>query len=131
MQKISRRLLSVLAMTSLAVSGAAAIASPASAAQSDCPSGYICFWRDINFNNSRYQFRDRGWQFLGWYGANDAADSVYNRTGMNVRLSLNWSGSAGTSPFICLQNGAAPNDLGAIYGQSWHDSVSGVNIGGC
>ncbi|PSK64009.1 hypothetical protein B0E53_04029 [Micromonospora sp. MH33] len=56
--------------------------SPASAAQSDCPSNEFCLWKDINFTGSRTVLDGSYFPWLEIQGDwNDKASSAYNRSG--------------------------------------------------
>ncbi|MFS8362147.1 peptidase inhibitor family I36 protein [Streptomyces sp. CWNU-52H] len=69
--------------------GAALIAAPsASAAESDCPSGQICLFKDYNYGGSmlwisRFGTSDSD---LKREGFNDVASSVVNNASWSVRL---------------------------------------------
>ncbi|GGM25777.1 peptidase inhibitor family I36 protein [Dactylosporangium sucinum] len=50
----------------------------------DCPSGWFCFYEDINFGYPRGKLSDCGTQYLGAYGWNNRTSSVHNSTDSTI-----------------------------------------------
>ena len=43
----------------------------------DCPSGWFCFYDQVNFGYPRGKLSDCGWQDLAWWGWQDRTESVH------------------------------------------------------
>jgi hypothetical protein len=50
---------------------------PGVEAAPDCPSGWFCFYEDINYGYPRGQLSDCGWQDLAWWSWQDRTESVH------------------------------------------------------
>ena len=61
-------------------SGAAALAGL------PCTNGYVCLYRDVNWQGTRWQFRDHFWQDLNPYGGSDQVCSWSNRESRTAYL---------------------------------------------
>lgn len=89
-RKFKREILSALTITTVLVGGAVlGVAAPANAAESDCPKGYACIWRDtlwqtggngkglVKFERYIPNYGAHSYASVGG-GANDSASSVMN-----------------------------------------------------
>ena len=54
------------------------------AAAADCPSGWFCFYDNVNFGYPRGKLSSPDWQDLSWWGWQDRTESTHNNTGKNV-----------------------------------------------
>lgn len=50
----------------------------ATATSLGCESGWVCLFRDSDFNGDRWRFQSKGWQNLRDYGASDEVSSWWN-----------------------------------------------------
>jgi hypothetical protein len=75
-------------------------AAPAvAAATADCPSGWFCFYDNINFGYPRGKLSDCGFQDLGTWGWRNRTESVdYNMSSGSVTF-INETGATDTSLF--------------------------------
>lgn len=89
---MTRRLIAAIAALVAGIVGSLVAVAPAQAAPSDCPSGYMCIWTNINGTGARFQ-----WSYgtivdsyhngvrLG-SGITNRGLSFYNRTGSAIRI---------------------------------------------
>lgn len=89
MMKFAKKAIGAAAAAGIATAIALTAAAPASAATSDCASGYFCLWRDSNYQTGSdgthlYKFFYYYTNFTNVtysgtaYSVNDSASSVYN-----------------------------------------------------
>ncbi|NEM91380.1 peptidase inhibitor family I36 protein [Galbitalea soli] len=90
----------------VALAGVAVTAGPASAAQSDCPSGYACLWLDQNYTNTLYKNSGSPNSVTN----NDTASSLYNRQSTSV---IFWEDINHVGRTITFASGGAANSLAA------------------
>ena len=119
-----RRTFAAVAITAGVLASGIIAAAPASAAQSDCPSGAACNWIDgswVGFLTPFYQsindYRD--------YSMSDKATSVYNNGNLSqVRMydDINYGGSYVTLA-IKTGDGNLQNNVGTIA-NGWDDRFS-------
>lgn len=101
---------------------------PAAAAQSECPSGYLCFWADGPYRGAMGKVRgsNAAWgvfpqsacpRFRTW---NDCASSLWNRTSRPVRVFRDANFGGG---FLELAPGQAVAVL-STGSNGWNDAIS-------
>ena len=89
MKLTKRSLVAGIATIALTTVGLAAPASPASAAISDCPAGYVCLWATTNYSGQRWQGQSNNPTLPSWIDQN--ADSLYNNG--NTCEAVFWNGT--------------------------------------
>lgn len=95
------------------------VVSPASF--NECPDGWVCLWKDINYEGRMLEFQTRGeWQSLVPYGFNDEASSWRNRTNDDAKLSWNKEGG---EPHLCMQPNSSASSMG-----NWNDNATEIKI---
>ncbi len=127
-------------ITSITLAAAAillslAVATPAHAAASDCPSGSACIWREASYvtgssgtnylSFSQYQANYVSVQYRDRVSGNDTADSVYNNGNYeSTRWYEHWfhGGSYFTLPRK-VGDSDLNNTTGAVA-SNWHDRIS-------
>lgn len=85
---IKKRLGATLATLVLGLGGVVVAAAPAQASVTDCLSGKLCLWDDINYNGPLYMYSGST-SCYNLISQNDHASSAKNRTSRTVRLYLN------------------------------------------
>lgn len=117
------------------VGGGLMVASPASAATSNCPSGALCVWKDTAYRTAGSDSALVGFQnyvdnyayySYGGYSANDSITSVYNNGNTStvyMYIDKNFSGyefqlGRGTG------DGDLSNTVGAVPTSAWNDKTS-------
>ena len=122
---MKRTIKKVLATVALATATVVPLgALPASAALSDCQSGYLCAWWDINYSGSKYQFGGNNTSWNAWAIADDDS-SWYNHgtSGMKVAVYNDTNYTGGTT--VCLTQGQyvawnySANDRGSSNQWNW------------
>ncbi len=112
MSKTLKRL-AVAAVALVSIAGLGIAASPASASSSDCPSSVVCLWNGKNWSGTPAWTQNIG-AFGACYnvsainGANNNAESVYNRESFQVSF---YSGTGGSGYLFSLAAGAGESDL--------------------
>lgn len=88
----------------------------------ECPDGWVCLWKDINYEGRMLQFQTRGeWQSLvNPWNFNDETSSWRNRTNDDAKLSWN---AGGGEPHLCMQ----PNSSASAMG-GWNDQATEIKI---
>lgn len=77
---------------------------PGILATPDCPSGWFCFYDDINFGYPRGKLSSCGWQDLAWWGWHDRTESVhYNMSSGSVWFINHASGTTHTNDVLLFQ----------------------------
>jgi hypothetical protein len=75
------------------------VRSPGILASPDCPSGWFCFYDQINYGYPRGKLSDCGWQDLGWWGWRDRTESVHDNQSSGTVTFINETGSVDTALF--------------------------------
>lgn len=88
-------------------------AAPASASSGQCPSSTVCTWNGKNFSGTPAWSQNIGafgacYNISAINGANNNAESVYNREAFQVSF---YSGSNGSGYMFSLAAGAGESDL--------------------
>lgn len=103
----------------------AAVTPPASASFSECPSGWMCLWRDHNFEGRMVRYQSTGfWQNLP-NGENpfiDEASSWANRTENDAKFAKGWLGEGEQ---YCMNARSSNADLA---GSGFNDSANSIII---
>jgi hypothetical protein len=114
------------AMTALMLVLAMAVVAPnASASFGECPSGWMCLWRDHNFEGRMVRYQSTGfWQNLP-NGENpfiDEASSWANRTANDAKFAKGWLGE---QEQYCMNAMSSNADLA---GSGFNDSANSIII---
>ncbi len=111
------------------------VASPASAATSNCPSGATCVWKDTAYKTAGSDSALIGFQNFvanyasytyGGYSANDSITSVYNNgntSTVSMYIDKNYSGFE-FSLVRGTGDGDLSNTVGAVPTSAWNDVTS-------
>ena len=98
-------------------------------AATDCPSGYLCLWEDVNFQGRMLRFRDSGVQDLGKWRFKDKTSSAYNKTGRPVQLINTYYLRNDIFPLSANHYSALLTTYPAPGGGTWNDKVDKIKIG--
>lgn len=127
----SRRASALLLSAAALVAGAVA-APAASAAESQCPTGYSCVWTDANYTSS-YSGRGNAdyteWYATGGYVFNDSISSLKNRY-PGTKIWYEHAGRGGKQLWITRDSKIANLQRAASnlsYHPDWNDLISSVN----
>lgn len=97
------------AMVVALVSGAGLMAAmPAEAAASDCPSGYVCVWNDLNYGPQNTMVKKLMVSTTYWdlpSGPQDEVSSWYNKTNTRKCLLDYWNGTTYTLGVLSANTG--------------------------
>ena len=118
------RTIQVLAVATVATFGLGAAVSPAAASSGDCPSSTVCTWNGTNWSGSPAWSQNIGalgscYNVSAINGANNNAESVYNRESFQVSF---YNGFNGSGYLFSLAAGAGEGNLAV------HPIVGGQNI---
>jgi hypothetical protein len=68
------------------------VAAEKSTSAADCPSGWFCFYDQVNYGYPRGKLSSCGWQDLSWWGWQDRTESVhYNMSSGSVAFLNHWT----------------------------------------
>ena len=110
---ITKRLLAAFIALLATVLLGGALAAPASASSGQCPATTVCTWNGTNWSGTPAWSQNIG-SFGSCYnvsainGANNNAESVYNREAFQVSF---YSGTSGSGYLFSLAAGAGESDL--------------------
>ena len=125
-----RRALSVALVLLLSTLGLGVAANPAQASSGDCPSSFTCLWNGKNFSGTP-AFSDTMPATFGACvnvsainGANNNAESVYNRNGFQVSF---YDSFGGSGYMFSLAAGSGISDLSAFPSPGgWQNRISSI-----
>jgi hypothetical protein len=88
----------------------------------DCPPGYVCLWRDADFQGAMLRSNDCcSWINLAPYGFNNVVSSWRNRRSNDAKLAEFANGDGAK---LCLNNNSSDNYVGS----AWNDRASSLKL---
>jgi hypothetical protein len=105
----------------LASIGGASIATPATAAISECAEQWMCLWRNGEYELDKQSYHDNGWQNLQGFFLRQAS-SIYNHTNRYGQIA---QGTGGSGEKYCIPPGITHSFSGS---PGWNDSAQSIRL---